>query len=258
MANTKLAQAQIAAITDDDLDRGNPNYPNDPGVKVKGMCSRFNRCGTRKAYKNKYQSLFGGSAIETGENFRDAGMVVSLNDLQVGDFLVKMTGSGGYGHIGSYVDRVPGHSQGGLMAENSSTSVGRVSGGKGYRTLEQFGTRGVLVCRLPPLEVEEQTVRLFLNDKQIAIMPLIEGKSYCKAETWAKALGFELAWDEEERRVLFDGKPLPADVPQFNRNGRAFIHITALTTAAKLNQAYDGIRHRVVVTPKPPEPSKAV
>ena len=46
-----------------------------------------------------------------------------------------------YGHVGIYTGN-------NLVWENSSTTKGRLSGAKGYRTLEQYGTFDV-VGRLP-------------------------------------------------------------------------------------------------------------
>ncbi len=121
--NQRLANAAIAAVTDPSVEQ------------KKGFCSRFVRQVTQKVYGDEYRSLFGASAIETGHNFRDAGLTVNAtaSTIEVGDILFKMTGSGGFGHVGIYVGEKG-------VAENSSTSIGRVQGAKGFRTLAQMGT----------------------------------------------------------------------------------------------------------------------
>ncbi len=243
--NPALANALIDAVTDDALDANNPNYPNDPGVQRKHMCSRFSRCGTRKLYGQKYQGLFGGTAIETGENLRDAGFTAA-DAPQAGDYLVKLAGSGGAGHIGVYVGHVPGLGDD-LVAENSSTAIGRVSGAKGYRTLDQFGHYDLL-GRLPTAAVPEQTLRLFLNDRAIAIMPIKEGRAYCKALSWAQALGFELGWDDEQALVTLDGQLMPSATSLFTREGRAFVWIGDLVRFSGLQSSFDSAAAKVTVT----------
>lgn len=243
--NLALAKALISAVTDDVLDANNPNYPSDPGVKRKHMCSRFARTGTRKLYGPKYQGLFGSTAIETGENLRDAGFTAT-GAPQEGDHLVKMVGSGGAGHIGVYVGHVPGLGDG-LVAENSSTALGRVSGAKGYRTLDQFGHYDLL-GRLPLAEEPEQTSRLFLNDRFVAMMPVRAGRAYCKALSWAQALGLELGWDEEQALVTLDGRLMPISTSLFTREGRAFVWIGDLAHFSGLSILFDSAGAKVTVT----------
>lgn len=241
MPNEALKAAMIAAITNDTLDSSNPAYPDDPGVKRKGMCSRLCRCGTRTLYKGKYQSLFGGSAIETGRNFRDAGFVGSKPE--EGDFLIKMTGSGGFGHIGCYVGDVPGVGCD-LVAENSSTKIGRVSGAKGYRTLAQFGAYQI-IGRLPAIAVPTAAKTLFLNTTLVCQMPIIDGSSWCPAYRWGDVLGFQLDWDEDDSQVIFNGKQVNA--PTKIIDGRAFVAIANLVAAAGL-KIVTNTDDKVVVT----------
>lgn len=243
--NIALAKALIDAVTDDSLDADNPNYPHDPGVRRKHMCSRFTRTGTRKLYGSKYQGLFGSTAVQTGENLRDAGFT-SAGAPQEGDYLVKLVGSGGAGHIGVYVGHVPGLGDG-LVAENSSTSIGRVSGAKGYRTLDQFGHYDVL-GRLPLAARPEQTLRLFLNDRFVAIMPIREGRAYCKVIAWAQALGFEPGWDEEVAMVSLDGRLLPEGTLLFTRERRAFVWINDLVRFSGLQATLDSAASKLTVS----------
>lgn len=245
MSNPLLAKAGVAAVTDDALDPNNPNYPDDPGVKRKAMCSRFCRCATRKLYKQKYQGLFGGSAIETGENFRDAGFAVK-GPPQMGDFLIKMRGSGGFGHIEMFIGSNPGHPGNAWTAGNSSSSIGRVSGAKGFKTLAQFGSYDIL-ARLPTLEEEERANRLFYQGRQIAVMPIREGKSYCKVQTWAQALGYDLDWDAESGLIYINGEALPANASRFDEDGRAFVWIEDLRRLAGKSMSYDPASSKVVV-----------
>lgn len=239
--NKELAEATIKAVTDDKLDAGNPNYPKDPGVKVKGMCSRFCRTAARKLYGNRYQPLFGGSAIDTGHHFRDAGFVV--NSPEIGDLLIKMTGSGGFGHIGTYVGNVPNVGCD-MVAENSSTRIGRVSGAKGYRTLAQFGDYQV-IGRLPALHQPASSKALYLNANLVCNMPIIAGSSWCPAYRWAEILGFQLDWDDEENHVIFDGKEINSETKILD--GRAYVAIANLVAVAGL-RIVENQEDRVVVT----------
>jgi hypothetical protein len=124
----------------------------DPNVEARpSWCSRFVRQVVEKAYQSKrFDNLFKDTAIHTGAAFLHEGFAKLAKDagpLQPGDILVKMTGSGGNGHIGIYTGIGEGTHEG-KVAENSSTSIGRISGAKGYRTLKQFGVFQ-LVARLP-------------------------------------------------------------------------------------------------------------
>jgi cell wall-associated NlpC family hydrolase len=123
----------------------------DPEIEAtRGYCSRFVRQVVEKVYGSRYDFLFRDTAIHTGEAFRAARLANTpgrMGDLQPGDILFKMTGSGVFGHVGIYTGiGVETHT--GKVAENSSTTIGRISGAKGYRTLAQFG-KYQLVGRLP-------------------------------------------------------------------------------------------------------------
>lgn len=227
--NRRLAEAAIAAVTDPSVEQR------------KGFCSRFVRQVVEKVYGNEYRSLFGASAIETGENFRDAGLTVNATaaDVELGDILFKMTGSGGFGHVGIYVG-----ARG--VAENSSTSIGRVQGAKGYRTLGQYGHFDS-VGRLPEEPpTEPKTYALFLNDRKIASMPVINGRAMCSARDWAKALGFAVDWDEERHKVLMEGELIDAEVRIIS--GRGYVHVVKLIEAAGLTYTVDNERRIVRVT----------
>ncbi len=126
--NQLIAEAAKSAITD-------------PSVTAeKGMCSRFGRQVTEKVYGEKFDHLFGATALETAKNFAQAGLarrVVHKAQPMPGDFLFKNIGPNG--HLGIYV----GH---GLVAENSSTHLGRVCGAKGFRSLEAWGDISSIGC----------------------------------------------------------------------------------------------------------------
>lgn len=140
--NRVLAKAAIAAVTDN-------QYEKEPG-----FCQRFVRQVLARVYGNQYAGFMSSSAIQTAEAFHSAGLAVSPETLEnypiPGDILYKTTTSGKHGHVGIFVgdDKV---------AENSSTSLGRVSGAKGYRTVAQFG-KVDWVVRLPEPEPEPEPV----------------------------------------------------------------------------------------------------
>jgi hypothetical protein len=227
--NQRLAQAAIAAVTDPTVEQ------------KKGFCSRFVRQVVQKVYGNEYRGLFGASAIETGHNFRDVGLTVNAtaSTIEVGDILFKMTGSGGFGHVGIYVGEEG-------VAENSSTPIGRVQGAKGFRTLAQYGHFD-LVGRIPEeTPAEPKVYALFLHDRKIATMPVINGKSMCPVRDWAKALGFAVDWDEEQHKVLIEGEPIDAEVMIIN--GKGYVHVVKLIEAAGLRYTVDNERRIVTVT----------
>lgn len=132
---------------------------------IPGYCQKFERqvVQDKTAYGDyAYQSYMKGTARLTGLAFLrtrygfPASELEARGGLQVGDILFKTTGSGGAGHVGIYVGRVPGYEKlGGLVAENSSTSIRRIQGAKGYRTLREFGAVNVYV-RLPVITKEVQ------------------------------------------------------------------------------------------------------
>jgi cell wall-associated NlpC family hydrolase len=123
-----------------------------------GYCSRFVRQVVEGTHGTRYSYLFGASAKITANLFlaspygylwpREKSKLGGV--IQPGDILFKRRGSGGYGHVGIYVGDIPGVGQQ-LVAENSSTSIGRIQGAKGYRTLKQFNSdNGIdVVGRLP-------------------------------------------------------------------------------------------------------------
>ena len=63
--------------------------------------------------------------------------------------------------------------------------------------------------------IEESGFSLFLNDKKLADVPVVEGKTLVSVRTLAKALGFSarsLAWDAATKGVRLDGDLLPVTV----------------------------------------------
>jgi hypothetical protein len=130
--NPRLAAAARRAITD-------------PAVTAEPrMCSRFVRQVVQPLYPPNVDALFGPSAVTTGRNFKNAGFALTTQNAnpRPGDILFKMS-AGRFGHVGIFV----GNNQ---VAENSTTSTGRVQGAKGYRTLQQFG-KFTFIGRLPTL-----------------------------------------------------------------------------------------------------------
>ena len=103
-----------------------------------GECQRWVRQVVQSRYKQQFDGYWRGSAKETAAAFKGTRYAVT-GAPQPGDLLYKTSGK--YGHVGIYV----GH---GLVAENSSTTIGRVSGARGLRTLARYGRVDILV-RLP-------------------------------------------------------------------------------------------------------------
>jgi hypothetical protein len=219
MPNQRIADAADAAMHD-------PTVESTPGY-----CSRFVRQVVSKVYDNQYRGLFGASAIDTGHNFKRAGLdasVTQLGQLEIGDILFKMQGSGGFGHVGIYVG-----ARG--VASNSSTPIGRVSGAKGYRTLGQWGA-WQLVGRIPgesPAVADEPILyHLKINDVKVADMPVHDGHALCPVRVWGNALGFDIDWHESSHRVVFNGREVPDNPVIIDE--RAYLPITVLAQAAGL------------------------
>jgi hypothetical protein len=116
-----LAVAALAAMTD-------PKF-----TTAGGWCSQFVRLCAEDKFGSKWSALFGGSAATTCANFRRAGYCVDGRGVtpKDGDILFKPA-AGRFGHVGIFV-------AGRGVAENSTTTLGRISGAKGFRTLAQFG-----------------------------------------------------------------------------------------------------------------------
>jgi hypothetical protein len=98
------------------------------------------------------------SAKHAAAAWKAAGLALAPDVLdhypQPGDILYKTSGT--FGHVGIYCGRLhlADGDENGYVAENSSTKIGRVSGAKGYRSLEDFG-RVDLVVRLSPPQRNE-------------------------------------------------------------------------------------------------------
>jgi len=245
MSNQTLALAAIEAVSDKKLDAGNPGYPDDPGVERKGMCSRFVRCASRKVYGQKYQDLFGGSAIESGHRFERAGLAFTPEEagpLQAGDILFKMQGSGGFGHIGIYLG-----AEDGRVAENSSAHPAGPSGAKGYRTLAKYGS-SQLIGRLPEPGNPILSRSIYLNKKEIGEGPIKNDITYCQVRVWADHLGFDLDWSEESPHIWIQGKSVGTDEEIWMVGGKSYLPIRTLVSAAGLVAVYDPTQDRVVVS----------
>jgi hypothetical protein len=139
MNNLTLRSAAIAGITD----KGYEAAP--------GYCERFFRQVSESVYGTTYADYYCASARETALAFLDGGqqdysafVATSSEHPQLGDVFFKTQGSGNFGHVGIYVGDIAGIGAD-LVAENSSTSIGRINGAKGYRTLNQWGHIDVVV-----------------------------------------------------------------------------------------------------------------
>ena len=131
-----------------------------------GYCQRFVRQVFFSLYGQEYPySNFAGSALETMHNFastkyarwNNIGSVVPVERvkrmIEPGDYLYKGSAtSGSFGHVGIAFNNNTGLSTNGTVsvAENSSYHTnpahdGNVSGAKGFRTLEEFGSFELLV-----------------------------------------------------------------------------------------------------------------
>lgn len=126
----------------------------------KGFCMRFMRQNDESVEGTKYEALWRGdgserdaTAARAGHRFLKAGLGFLASDLgahgglQPGDMPVKTQVApnrwGDFsGHIGALCMDMK------RIAENSSTSIGRVRGALGFRTLAQWGAFNIVI-RLP-------------------------------------------------------------------------------------------------------------
>jgi hypothetical protein len=111
-----------------------------------GYCSRFVRQVVQKSQGSRFNHLFGPTSTDTTWRFVRAGYAFKWPEnkarlggvIKPGDILFKVKDrfgrpvARGYGHVGIYAGN-------NLVAENSSTSKGRIQGAKGYRTLAEYG-----------------------------------------------------------------------------------------------------------------------
>lgn len=154
MANDKLAQVAIDGVE-------NSNW----APHESGWCQVFVRLCYEHVYGKTYEGFRRKSANLTGRAFRAGGLAMTkaqAGALQAGDILYKCPDNlDHYGHVGIFVgnDRI---------AENSSTSIGRVRGALGFRTVSQFGSYDLIV-RLPAVNAkkpdESKPARLILAVK---------------------------------------------------------------------------------------------
>ena len=221
--NEELAAAAIKSVTD-------PAFES-----RKGFCSRFVREVVASVYGDRYQDLFGPWALATAGDFEQAGLAVEATPgPDPGDTLFKTSGAGPFGHLGIFVGDKG-------IAENSSTSVGRVQGAKGYRSLSEFGPFQE-VGRLPaPANTNHYT--FFLDGRQVAGMPVRDGHALCPE--WADALGFQVDYDSGTGQVLLEGQPAAGATIE---NGTAYAPVAGLAASAGLKLAVDEGLRRVIVT----------
>ena len=223
--NKELASGAIKAVTD-------PAFES-----RKGFCSRLVREVVASAYGDRYQDLFGPSALATAGDFEQAGLTVDATpNPDPGDILFKTSGAGPFGHVGIFTGDKG-------VAENSSTSIGRVQGAKGYRSLAQFGPFQS-IGRLPGL-ADAGHYTLFLNGQQVAVMPVRDGHALCPVRQWADALGFQVDYDAGTGQVLLEGQPVASATID---GGTAYAPIAGLAASAGLKLAADEGLRRVTVS----------
>lgn len=112
-------------------------------VSKPGRCQQWVREVVQSAYGAEYNQYHRESAHKSMVAWASSPFAVKPErGSVVGDILYKRgTKANPYGHVGI---RVAGN----RVAENSSTSRGRVAGARGFRTLKEFGEYDLIV-RLP-------------------------------------------------------------------------------------------------------------
>ena len=126
--NATLAAAAVSAVTNPAFERRG------------GYCQRVVRQVVQGAHGNRYDRFHKATAEASRKAWIAGGYAVSpQNGSVIGDILYKAaTRDVPEGHVGI---RVAGN----RVAENSTTSLGRLQGAKGFRTLEEFGSVKTIV-----------------------------------------------------------------------------------------------------------------
>lgn len=121
-SNPALSAAAISGLT-------NPAFEKKPG-----MCQRFVRQAIQRAHGNRFDRFHLGTAELSRRAWINGGYSVEpKNGSVIGDILYKKATSGQpEGHVGIRIS-------GNRVAENSTRSAGRISGGKGIVSLAEFG-----------------------------------------------------------------------------------------------------------------------
>lgn len=199
--NTRLRNQAVEAVTD-------PAF-----IASRGMCQAFARQVVQAVYGDEYDDYHGPSAKVSAHRWDRGGFRIR-SAVEPGDLLYKTGGS--WGHVGVYVGTVPGHGNA-LVAENSSTSIGRVSGAKGYRSLGQYGEWQITVriddTADDPFE-DVKHFELVLHGRVIARMPLHDGHAHVEVVEFCERLGIgnEVGWLEADKHVTIGGRELECDL----------------------------------------------
>lgn len=174
-----------------------------------GWCQVFARLCYEHVYGDKYDSFRRNSANLTGRAFQKGGLAMSkaqAGELQLGDILYKCPSNlDYYGHVGIYVGN-------GKIAENSSTSIGRVRGALGYRTVSQFGNYELIV-RLPPVVKNTNPVPV----KPVVTAPIkVAAQSTAKLILGIKATDGKISYVHLEKATLKDNR-FDVDVAELSK-----------------------------------------
>lgn len=121
-----IAAAAVRAITA----KGFPVAPS--------MCQMFARLVYESVYGSEFEFAHKPTALQAAHAFRAHGFDVPLEGgAQPGDLLYRLSGNGGFGHVGIYL-------AGGMVAENSVVHAGD-GDARGLRTLREFGDFDMIV-----------------------------------------------------------------------------------------------------------------
>lgn len=172
---------------------------------AKGWCQGFIHELIDACYSSTYAAYCADSAAHSAEAWQGSEFVVTDGDIQIGDLLYKTKGSGNFGHVGIYVGDD-------LVAENSSTKIGRIRGALGFRTLAEFdsGIAHDVTVRIP----DPHAWRVFVgteNPNPIAATEHdADGHVWVMVRHWAARLGFKAAM--VGGRVTLGGRGVAGDV----------------------------------------------
>ena len=222
--NITLALKAMSAVTDSRFE-DEPKY-----------CQRWAREVRQAALGKGYDKYDRPRARDAGMALSSGGFSVPTSELGPGCLVFKLYRPDG--HVGIYVGDVGGQHD--LVAENSSTRIGRVRGAAGYRTLEQWGDPDLVIC---------------LPDPASAVVVLPDGQHLpgwgsstilVPARAWGQAVSLPVGWRADLHRATVGGHVIDA-VPLIV-DGVGWVPVRLLAEAAGLRAVWLAATRRVAVT----------
>ena len=219
--NLTLVDQAIEAVVDPDFEDED------------GYCQRWARQVRQAALGTRYDRYDCGTARESGLALSAAGYQV--RSLEPGCLVYKLFKPSG--HVGIYVGDVG--SQHDLVAENSSTRIGRVRGAKGYRELGEWGEPELIIALPDPW-----AAKVVLPNGATLVGWGID-TILTPARAWGAALGLPVGWRTDLHLATIGGHLITAAPKVVDSVG--WLPVRLLAQAAGLRVSWDQATRRVTV-----------